>query len=120
MVILNSNKGVRVSDLKEVYTKKDLKIRQKSAKNEDTVVCISSIKFMENFFKKAEKSSLQCSDAAEITQISSEDFFELGEFFAFVCPHCSDYYEGNRDFYNQHIDNCFNNNVRNSNNIIKL
>lgn len=38
-----------------------------------------------------------------------ENYFDLEfkEEIFFICPHCSDYLQGNYEFKQQHIDSCF-------------
>lgn len=77
---------------------KETQVQSKRSKSEKDG---SSAKIMENFIKRGVE-KLQKRD-----DIVTEDLISLKEFFIFVCPHCSENFEGNQDFFEQHVDSCF-------------
>ena len=75
---------------------------------------VHNIVTLDNFFYKKNKTLSDSQNslmANQSNQVGSDheadgDDLALGTRF-FVCPHCMLYFEGNDDFFYQHIDFCF-------------
>ena len=92
----------------EATKPKRLKIRNTNCDDENSRN--SSAKLMEKFVRKGQN-PLESGTNSPFDEFKSE-LIDLKEFCSFICPHCAEAFEGNRDFFDQHIDSCFNNNGR--------
>ena len=93
-ICLKNLKGVRCSDLREISL---------SPQTSNPKQAIVKPKTIDHFFNKKMKPNNNEIEA--FPEQERDDDIELSTRF-FVCPHCFIYYEGNNDFYIQHIDFC--------------
>jgi hypothetical protein len=90
--------GVRVSDLKEESSLKTFNSQSnnKSPPKSSRQQVQTGMKTLDTFFAK--KSGIGKDDLGEIDPIS----------FSIWCSNCSNYFECNSEFYDQHMDECLN------------
>lgn len=98
----------------EVAKPKRLKVRNANCDADSK--SRSSARIMEKFVKKGQHQAAEpMTTVVEQCRQSESDcksgLIGLKEFFSFICPHCAESFEGNRDFYDQHIDSCFSRSV---------